>query len=58
MEIYYPNGNWLRIQRDVFERLLEYKTKHGIPTWEQTLEKLLPEEEIKETAKRLCELIG
>lgn len=51
MEIYYPNGNWLRIQRDVFERLLEYKTKHGIPTWEQTLEKLLPEEEeVKETA--------
>jgi hypothetical protein len=47
MEAYYPNSNWLRLERETFERLLAFKTKHGIPTWEQVLEKLLPEEEIE-----------
>jgi hypothetical protein len=26
----------------VFERLYEYKVAHGIPTWEQALERVLP----------------
>ncbi|MGC2238576.1 MAG: DUF6084 family protein [Pyrinomonadaceae bacterium] len=43
MDIYYPNSAWLRLRRDVFERLLEYKVKNGIPTWEQTLESILPD---------------
>jgi hypothetical protein len=47
MEAYYPNSNWLRLERETFERLLAFKTKNGIPTWEQTLDKLLPEEEIE-----------
>ncbi|MGI8670872.1 MAG: DUF6084 family protein [Aridibacter sp.] len=47
MEAYYPNSNWLRLEREAFERLLAFKTKHGILTWEQTLDKLLPEEEIE-----------
>jgi len=42
MDIYYPNTNWLCIRRDVFEKLYEYKVKHGIPTWEQTLEAIIP----------------
>jgi len=41
MDVYYPNGAWLRLRRDAFERLYEFKVKHGIPTWEQALEKLL-----------------
>ena len=41
MDIYYPNSAWLRLRRDTFERLYEFKVKHGIPTWEQALEKLL-----------------
>jgi hypothetical protein len=41
MSIFYPNGAWLRLRQDVFERLLEYKAHHGIPTWEATLESLL-----------------
>jgi hypothetical protein len=47
MEAYYPNSNWLRLERETFKRLLAFKTKNGIPTWEQTLDKLLPEEEIE-----------
>jgi Family of unknown function (DUF6084) len=45
MDAYYPNSAWLSLRRDVFERLLQYKMQHGIPTWEQALEKMLPVEE-------------
>jgi hypothetical protein len=45
MDSYYPNNVWLNLRRDVFERLYHYKTQHGIPTWEQTLERVLPVEE-------------
>lgn len=41
MDHYYPNSAWLRIQRDTFDRLHGYKRRRGIPTWEQTLERLL-----------------
>jgi uncharacterized protein DUF6084 len=46
MDSYYPNSVWLNLRRDVFERLYQYKTQHGIPTWEQALEKVLPAEEM------------
>jgi Family of unknown function (DUF6084) len=50
MEIYYPNSAWLCLRRDVFERLYRYKVEGGIPTWEQALERLLPE--LQEVVKR------
>ncbi len=45
MDAYYPNTAWLCLRRDVFERLVRYKTQRGLPTFEQTLESLLPEGE-------------
>jgi uncharacterized protein DUF6084 len=45
MDSYYPNSAWLSLRRDVFERLSEYKTLHGIPTWEQAIERMLAVEE-------------
>jgi len=42
MDAYYPNSAWLCLRRDVFDRLYGYKVRHGIPTWEQTLESVLP----------------
>jgi hypothetical protein len=42
MDFYYPNTAWLNLRRDVFDRLLAYKAQHGIPTWEQTIESVLP----------------
>jgi hypothetical protein len=45
MDTYYPNSAWLCLRRDVFDRLYEYKMRNGIPTWEQTLERVLPAEE-------------
>jgi len=41
MDLYYPNTAWVCLRRDVFDRLYQYKIRRGIPTWEQTLEKVL-----------------
>ncbi len=49
MDIYYPNTAWLCLRRDVFQRIYDYKVEHGIATWEQALERLLP---ATETVKR------
>ena len=43
MDQHYPNSAWIYLHRDVFERLVEYKRDQGLPTWEATLERLLPE---------------
>jgi Family of unknown function (DUF6084) len=42
---YYPNVAWLTLRRDVFDRLLRYKTEHGIATWEQAFEAMLADSE-------------
>lgn len=41
MDLYYPDSVWLRLQRDVFERLYEYKRSQGVATCEEALEQLL-----------------
>jgi hypothetical protein len=41
MDLYYPNSAWICLRRDVFDRLHQFKMQCGIPTWEQTLEKIL-----------------
>lgn len=41
MEIHYPNMAWLCLHRDAFEQLYEYKVRHGLPTWEQAIERIL-----------------
>jgi Family of unknown function (DUF6084) len=51
MDAYYPNGGWLHVRRDVFDRLYRYKMQRGIPTWEQALESVLPVEEMEETVQ-------
>ena len=43
MDIYYPNSAWLNLRRDVFERLNRYKMRRGIPTFEQALERIIPD---------------
>jgi hypothetical protein len=37
----FPGSAWLRLRKDVFERLVAYKTGHALPTWEATIEELL-----------------
>jgi hypothetical protein len=45
MEYHYPNSAWVSLHRQVFERLYAYKRRQGLPTWEQTIERLLSEYE-------------
>lgn len=42
MDHYYPNSAWLRLRRDAFERLYEFKRRNGIATWEEAVERLIP----------------
>jgi hypothetical protein len=53
MEIYYPNSAWLCLRKDVFDRLYQYKVRRGIPTWEQALESILPDEERPDTEEKV-----
>ncbi len=41
IERYYPNSAWIRLHKDVFDRLYHYKAIHGLPTWEEVIERLL-----------------
>lgn len=38
---YYPNSTFVRLHKDVFDRLFHYKAVHGLPTWESVVEDLL-----------------
>jgi len=42
MDLYYPNSAWLRLRRDVFDRLHAWKQQEGLATWEEAVERLLP----------------
>jgi hypothetical protein len=46
MARFYPNSAWLCLRKDVFDRLGEYKSRHGLPTLEHALEALLAEKEL------------
>lgn len=42
---YYPNAGWLRLDHDVLTRLADYRARHGLTTWEETVQTLLAAEE-------------
>jgi hypothetical protein len=42
MQFYYPNSAWLCLHKDAFERLYQYKVRHGIPSWEEVIESIVP----------------
>jgi hypothetical protein len=46
MDLYYPGSAWMCLRRDVFEQLQDYKVKHGIPTWEEAVERILAQPEV------------
>jgi hypothetical protein len=41
MEHYFPNSAWIRLQKDAFDLLYNYKVGRGFPTWEAAVESLL-----------------
>lgn len=38
---YYPNSAWLRLHKDIFDQLSQYKAACGLATWDETLTRLL-----------------
>jgi len=45
MEQYFPNSAWLRVRKDVFDRLYAYKARQALPSWDDALDRLLRERE-------------
>ena len=43
IERHFPGAGWLRLDRRTFERLSDYKARHALLTWEDTIEALLRE---------------
>jgi hypothetical protein len=41
MDRHYPNTAWISLERDMFDRLYEFKRQQGFATWEQTMARLL-----------------
>jgi hypothetical protein len=37
----FPNTAWIRLQKDVFDQLYQYKITHGLITWEDVFTRLL-----------------
>jgi len=46
MDLYYPNTAWLCLHKDVFDRLFLFKSRQGLATWEEALERLLAASEV------------
>jgi hypothetical protein len=38
---YFPNTGWLRVDSDVLARLADYRTRHGLTSWDETMHRLL-----------------
>jgi hypothetical protein len=41
MEQYFPNSAWIRLHKDAFDQLYDYKVRMGLPTWEAAVKALL-----------------
>jgi hypothetical protein len=41
MDQFFPNSAWLRLHKDTFDRLYDYRSRNALLTWDRTLESLL-----------------
>ena len=48
MDTHFPNSRWMRVRKDVYDRLVRYKSQSAFPTLENCLESIL-DEALKET---------
>ena len=38
---HYPSTSWLRLDRDVLDALADFRSEHGLTSWEETVQTLL-----------------
>jgi hypothetical protein len=43
MDLYFPNGGWMRVSRETLDALTRFKSSRALPTWDHTIEQLLKE---------------
>jgi hypothetical protein len=43
MDLYFPAGGWLRLQRETLDALQRFKARRALPTWDIAIEQLLKE---------------
>ena len=41
IDLYYPGTGWIRLDRDVLQDLADYRTRHGLTTWDETVTTLI-----------------
>ncbi|HEX8094644.1 DUF6084 family protein [Jatrophihabitans sp.] len=41
IESYFPNTGWIRLDSDVLRSLTDYRARHGLTSWEETVQTLL-----------------
>ena len=41
IESYFPNTGWIRLDHDVLDSLADFKSRHGLTSWEETIATLL-----------------
>ncbi len=44
MDLYFPGGGWIRLDRDTMDALMRYKSSRGLTSWEQAIGGLLATE--------------
>jgi hypothetical protein len=44
MDLYFPGGGWIRLDRDSIAALARFRSARGLTTWEQAVTELLPTE--------------
>jgi hypothetical protein len=45
MDRHFPNSAWLRLDRDTYDRLLRYRSRAALPSWERAIDSLLQGED-------------
>ncbi|HEY7282147.1 MAG TPA: DUF6084 family protein [Actinomycetota bacterium] len=41
MDLYFPGQAWIRMRRDTIDRLLGYRSREALPSWDETFERLM-----------------
>ncbi|MEO7352497.1 MAG: DUF6084 family protein [Marmoricola sp.] len=44
MRAHFPNLGWIKLDRDVLDQIADYRTRHGLTSWEETVQHLLASE--------------
>jgi hypothetical protein len=38
---YYPHAGWIKMDHDVLDQLADYRARHGLTSWDETMQRLL-----------------